>query len=298
MAARSTSSTVRFRCASIYRCTRRLAAGGRPPRACGAGACKARCASTSERGRVCRARLAVLRPAPELLPGGVSNAGQASSLPAMTSRVGRVVPVRGVVALFPIRSQQQSRRTVFVWRNCDDPLPPEMFTKKSFFDSARRRHCEGAGQCVRPFRPVGIDRGNVQYRDQLPIGSEYGRARTAEIYMSRSVVLAPMNRDRPLFGDAGANAVGSFNRLGPHAAEPGSPVTKAACIGVIAAVLNRDTRIIAEKNRVPCLANHLVQTIEILLGAENQLIKRLATLVDFGGGEDSRGLAAVGGDVV
>src|SRR5258708_38283681 len=66
----------------------------------------------------------------------------------------------------------------------------------------------------------------------------------------------------------------------------------------MAGVLNGHTRIISVRNRFSCLANRLVQTIEFRLGAENQLIKRLATLVDFGGGEDSRCLAAVGVDVV
>src|ERR1700736_3147909 len=112
--------------------------------------------------------------------------------------------------------------------------------------------------------------------------------------MACSVVLAPMDRDRPLFGDAGADAVGSLDRLGPHTAEPGSPVTEAARIGIVAAVLNGDTRIVAEKNCVPCLTNHLVQTVEFLLGAENQLIERLAMLFDFGEGENPRRLAAVG----
>src|SRR4029077_3717900 len=146
---------------------------------------------------------------------------------------------------------------------------PEPFAKESLFDGARRCDRQGAGQCVRSFRPVGIDRGNVEYRHQFPIGSEYGCAGTAEIYMSRPVMLTAMDRDRALFGDAGADAVGSLDRFGPHAAEPGSPITETACIGIVATVLNRDARIVAEENCVSCLANHLVQTIEFLLRAEN-----------------------------
>src|SRR5580704_16730927 len=62
MAESCTSSMLSLRCASIYPRTRLMAAGGKPPRACGAGVRDGRLARTSERGRVCRARLAVFRP--------------------------------------------------------------------------------------------------------------------------------------------------------------------------------------------------------------------------------------------
>src|SRR5260370_42394361 len=101
MAESSTSSILLFRCASTYSCTRRIAAGDRPPRACGADASDVRLARISERGRVCRPGPAAFCQVLKFLSGCVSNAGQASSVPATTSRVcdigGSIAPEKRAV---------------------------------------------------------------------------------------------------------------------------------------------------------------------------------------------------------
>ena len=119
------------------------------------------------------------------------------------------------------------------------------------------------------FRPVGIDRGNVQHRHQASIRAENRRSRAAKVYVPRSIVLAPMDRDKPFFADAGANAVRTFESLVPDAAKPSAPVAKAACICLVAAMLHRDTGIVAEKKRVTRLANQLVKAVDFILCAEN-----------------------------
>jgi hypothetical protein len=90
----------------------------------------------------------------------------------------------------------------------------------------------------------------------------------------------------------------ALNRLGPHAPEPGSPEAKPACIAIIAPVLDRHAGIVAEQKRVAGLANHLIKAVELLLSAEDQLIERVAVLLDLSRGQDPRRLAAVGIDVI
>jgi hypothetical protein len=63
-------------------------------------------------------------------------------------------------------------------------------------------------------------------------------------------MLAAVDRDRPLLGDAGADAVGALERLGPDAAEPCAPVFEAARLALLAAMLDRDPRGVAEEKRV------------------------------------------------
>src|SRR5260370_38870459 len=91
--------------------------------------------------------------------------------------------------------------------------------------------------------------------------------------MPRPKVLASVDGDRSLFGDAGANAVGAFDRFGPHAAEPSSPIFKSARIVIVAAVLDCDPRGVTEEKGIPGRANHLVQAVDFLLGAEDELIE-------------------------
>jgi hypothetical protein len=77
-----------------------------------------------------------------------------------------------------------------------------------------------------------------------------------------------MDRDRPFLADDGANAVRTFESLVPDAAKPGTPVAKAACIGLVAAMLHRNTGVVAEKKRVTRLANQLVKAVEFILCAQ------------------------------
>ena len=164
---------------------------------------------------------------------------------------------------------------------------------------ARAECCgQGAGQRMRSFRPFGIDRGDVQHRHQAAVDAEDGCGGAAQVDMPRSKVLVSVDSDRPLFGDAGADAVRAFDRLGPHAAEPGSPVFEPARVCFVTAMFDRDARRITEEKRISRLANDLVEPIDLLLRAEDQLVERLSELLELVRRQDAGRLAAVGVDAV
>ena len=91
-------------------------------------------------------------------------------------------------------------------------------------------------------------------------------------------MLVSVNGDRPPFGDASANAVRAFNRFGPHAAEPGSPVFEPARICFVTAMFDCDPCRVTEEKHVPGLAHELVESIDLLPCAEDQLVEWLAEL--------------------
>src|SRR5437764_1951850 len=133
-----------------------------------------------------------------------------------------------------------------------------MLAKDPLFYGARRIHRKGTGQGMRAFRALGIDRGYVQHRQQASVDTEDRRAGAAQIHMPRSEMLGSVDRNGPLLGNAGADAVGAFDLLAPDAAEPGSPVFELARLGIFAAMLDCDPRRVTEQDRVSGLANHLV----------------------------------------
>jgi hypothetical protein len=133
-----------------------------------------------------------------------------------------------------------------------------MLAKEPLFDGARRSHRKGTGQGVRALRTSGIDRGYVQHRQQPSVRAEDRRTGAAQIHMPRPEMLASVDCYGPLLGDAGADAVGTLNLLGPDAAEPGSPVFELARLRSVAAMLDRDPGGVAEQDRVSSLANHFV----------------------------------------
>src|ERR1700756_1382008 len=94
-------------------------------------------------------------------------------------------------------------------------------------------------------------------------------------------MLASVDGDRPLFGDAGADAIGTLHRLGPHAAEPSPPISEAARIGIIAAGLDCDTGGVAEQDGVSRLANHPVQSVDLFLCADYELVERFTKIFDL-----------------
>src|SRR6516162_4546341 len=96
-------------------------------------------------------------------------------------------------ALAAIDGEQHACGALVRRRNRDDPLSTELLPEKPFLYGARRRHRKGACQRMRSFRPVRIDRGDIQDRDQSSIDIENRRARTTEIYVSRSIMLASVD---------------------------------------------------------------------------------------------------------
>src|SRR5215469_14569613 len=168
-----------------------------------------------------------------------------------------------------VDGQQHSRIAMFANWKRDDPRASKLLPKKSLFNGTRRPDCQDTRQSVGSLRQIRIDRGNVQHRHQASICAENGRSRAAKIYVPRSIMLPPVDRDRPLFADAGADPVRTFDSLVPDATEPGAPIAKSTCIRIIPAMLHRDAGIVAEKKRGTRFADHLEQAIEFVLCAEN-----------------------------
>src|SRR6476469_313110 len=144
--------------------------------------------------------------------------------PAIAEHEGRPRdPVCADDALVAVNRQQHAWRASLRRRYRSDPLSTELLTKKSLFYRARRSYCERASQRVRSFGEFGIDGRDVQDCYQSPIDPEHRRARAAQVNVSGPKMLASVNGDRPLFDNAGANAVCALRLFGPHPAEPGSP---------------------------------------------------------------------------
>src|SRR5260370_14895350 len=99
---------------------------------------------------------------------------------------------------------------------------------------------------------------DVQDRHQSSVDAENRRGGAAQVHVSRSEVLASVDGDRPLLGDASADAVRPLDLLRPDAAEPGPPVFESARLRIFAAMLDCYTSGITEQNGVSRLANHLV----------------------------------------
>ena len=107
---------------------------------------------------------------------------------------------------------------------------------------------------MRSFREFGIDGRDVQHCYQLPINPEDGRTRAAQVNVSGPKMLASVDRDRPLFYDAGADAVCALQVLGPHAAEPSSPILELACPHLFAAMRDCDAGVITKQEGISSFA--------------------------------------------
>ena len=179
--------------------------------------------------------------------------------PAIIEQEGRARgPVCANDALVAVNRQQHAWNAALRRRYRDDPLSTELLSKKSLFYGARRSYCKRASQRVRSFREFRIDGRYVQDCHQSSVGAEHRRARAAQVNVSRSEMLASVDGDRPLFGDAGADAVRALHVLGPHAAEPSSPILELACLRIFTTMLDCDARAITEQDGISGLPNHLV----------------------------------------
>jgi hypothetical protein len=116
-------------------------------------------------------------------------------------------PVGADDALVAVNRQQHALSASLQRRYRNDPLLTELLTKKSFFYRARRSYCECACQRVRSFGEFGIDGRDVQDCHQSSIDPEYGRAGAAQTNVSGPKMLTSVNSYRPLFDDAGTDAV-------------------------------------------------------------------------------------------
>src|SRR5580692_12276881 len=122
---------------------------------------------------------------------------------------------------------------------------------------------------MRALRKVGVDRRHVQDRHQSPVSIENRRAGTTQILVARAEMLASVDGDGSFFGDARADTVRALDLLGPHAAQPGSPVFESLRVRLITAVLDHDTRRLAEEDGVTRVADQLIEPVDLLLRCED-----------------------------
>src|SRR5882724_984022 len=146
--------------------------------------------------------------------------------------------IRANDALTVVHRQQHPGDALLGQRDRNDPLTTEPLTEKSLFNCARRLYGKNAGQRMRSFRAPGIDRGDVQDRDQSSVDAEDRRTGTAQVFVPRAKMLPPVNGDRPLLDDAGTDTVRALELLRPHAAEPGPPVPELVRFRLFAAMLD------------------------------------------------------------
>ena len=78
----------------------------------------------------------------------------------------------------------------------------------------------------------------VQHSHQFAVRVKNRGARATEPRMPAPKMLIAVHQHRPLLGDAGADAVGSFGFLRPHAAQPDAPVLELTGFGFFSAIMN------------------------------------------------------------
>src|ERR1700733_15344805 len=88
-------------------------------------------------------------------------------------------------------------------------------------------------------------------------------------------MLGSVDSNGSLFDDACADAVRALDLLGPYPAEPRTPIFESGCLRTLTAMIDCDTRTVAEQDRISSLPNHPVQLVDLLLGAEDELVERL-----------------------
>src|SRR5882762_7998939 len=172
-------------------------------------------------------------------------------------------PVRTNEALVFVHSEEQRGRGVVGRQSGDDPCMAEVLAEETLFDGACGRDGCGEGQLLRAIRAFGGDGGDVQHASEFAESIKDRGAGAGEFAVARAIVLAAMDEQGALFGDAGADAVGAFDLLGPDAAEPDAPAFEIVGAGFIAAMVNRDSSVVAQEDDVALLADDGVKTIDL-----------------------------------
>src|SRR5258708_36619991 len=172
-------------------------------------------------------------------------------------------PVRANQALVLVHSEEQRGRGVVGRQSGDDPCMAEVFAEEALFHRAGGGDGCGEGQLLRAIRAFGGDGGDVQHASEFAESIKDRGAGTSEFAVARAIMLAAMDEQGALFGDAGADAGGAFALLGPDAAEPEAPAFEIVGAGFIAAMVNRDSRVVAQEDDVALLAGDGVKTIDL-----------------------------------
>ena len=174
---------------------------------------------------------------------------------------------------------KKHRRGSVVGRQCgENPFVAEVFAEDTLLDGAGRGDGGGKGQLLGAIRALGGDSGNVQHTGQFSEGVKDGGACASEFAVARAIVLAAVDEKWTLFGYTGADAVGAFDLLGPDAAEPDAPTLEMVGAGFVAAMVNRHSGAVTEKDDVALLADDGIQAIDLFPGVNDDVGDRL-----FGG---------------
>src|SRR5262249_15639059 len=127
-------------------------------------------------------------------------------------------------ALVFFDGKQQGGKSFIERRGGDDPGMTEDLAKEPFFDGASGSDRCGQGQLFGAIGALTGDSRNIQHTGKPARRIEDGRAGAGEPAVAGAIMLAAMNQYGALFGDAGSDAVGAFDGLGPDAAQPDAPV--------------------------------------------------------------------------
>src|SRR5215813_13510795 len=93
--------------------------------------------------------------------------------------------------------------------------------------------------------------------------------------MARTVVLPAMDQHRPLFGDAGPDAVCALNLLGPNAPEPNSPMFEVVGPALITSVMDRHSVFVAQQDDVSLLPDNCIEAINLFSRLRDDIRNRL-----------------------
>ena len=166
-------------------------------------------------------------------------------------------------ALVFVHGEEQSGRSVVGRQSGDDPCMAEVLAEEPLFYGPGGGYGCGKGQLLRAVWPFGSDGGDVQNASQFAEGIEDRGACASKFAVARAKMLAAVDEQWALLGDAGADTVGAFDLLGPDATEPDAPAFEILGPGFIAAMVNGDSCVVAQENDVALLADDGIKTIDL-----------------------------------
>jgi len=94
--------------------------------------------------------------------------------------------------------------------------------------------------------------------------------------MPGAVMLAAVDKNRPLFGDTGSDSVCAFDLLRPDAAKPDAPMFELIRPYFIAAMVNSNSIAVTQKNHIPLLPDDRIEAIDFFTGVHDDISERLA----------------------
>jgi len=145
----------------------------------------------------------------------------------------------------------------------NDPCMAEVLAEEALFDGAGGRDVAARANCCGRSGPSVGDGGDVQHASKFAESIKDGGTRTSEVCCGESDSAGCNGRAGALFGDK-VPMPWCLRLLGPDAAEPDAPAFEIVSAGFIAAMVNRDSRVVAQENDVALLADDgVVKTIDL-----------------------------------